>query len=546
MSKVLDSLHDDNADTTTAGIASDTPRASDARAGFNGHVGRKPTIHIRAGELPQQVEQGAAALLRARRPIYDFAGSLVMVERRQRSACATSVPVRAVRIAAARLYYELAKAAHWTKTVNVSGEFKDVPANPPRDVSETLLSGAFPVFPSLTRIVTTPVLLPNGELVTTPGYHEASGLLFDPNGVTFPDIPDAPTREEAEAALAFLDDFLCDFPFANEAAHAAALAALLTPTVRSAIDGPVPMFLVHAHVAGTGKGKLVNVAGIIATGAPVPCMPMVDEAEFEKRILSALLAGQSLVVLDNIVGKVGSGTLDALLTTDGEWSGRILGRSETANLPMQLVVYVTGNNCAFRGDLTRRCIPVFLEAKEERPEHRTGFRHLNLLAHVKRMRPEAVAAVLTIVKAYLTAGAPDVPLQPLGSFEAWTAMVRAPLVWLGCADPVQGQETLREEADSGLTAWGDALAALAERFGGEPFTAATVAQEVQQSGAGLYAARDMFGAVIRGGDLANVTGRNLAAVFTRRRGQIVGGLVLRKSAELRRNDGFLWTVDRRV
>ncbi len=48
----------------------------------------------------------------------------------------------------------------------------------------------------------------------------------------------------------------------------------------------------------------------------------------------------------------------------------------------------------------------------------------------------------------------------LGSFEGWTATVCAPLVWLGCADPLKGQEVLREDADEGAAAWRDALPAL--------------------------------------------------------------------------------------
>ncbi len=500
----------------------------------------KPTIHVRPGELPEQVDGAALALLQSGLPIYDFSGGLVVVQRRKRASRAAAVRLHAERIKPGRAKFLLALAANWERSVWDKREqaWVDVPTNPPGDVIEALLDGASQAFPALARIVTTPFLLSDGEVVTAPGYHEPSGIYFDPCGVDFPPIPSNPSREDALAALAVIDDLVCDFPFANESTKAAALAAILTPVVRSAIDGPVPLFLIHAHAAGTGKGKLVNVAGIIATGAAVPCMSSVEEAEFEKRIVSALLGGQPMLLIDNVRGKIGSATLDALLTTDGEWSGRLLGKSETVNLPMQLVVYVTGNNLKIGGDLARRCIPVFLDSKLERPEHRTDFRHPKLVAHVKANRARAVAAVLTIVKAYLAAGAPEVALKPLGSFEAWTAIVRAPLVWLGCADPVAGQEVLREDADDALAGWRDALAALAGRFKGDSFTAAAVVRELEP-GCQMHGARNFFAPLVHKGEL---TGLNLAAVFRSRHGRIVNGLRLQKSAEKRRNDGFAWVV----
>ena len=503
----------------------------------------KPTIHVRGGELPEQVEAAAAALLQYGEPIFDFAGSLVIVQRRQRAGKSAGVPVRAEQIKPGRLKYLLAKVASWTKTILVKSGFIDVQINPPPDVGEALLHGACAVFPPLTRIVTTPFLLPDGEVVTTPGYHADSGLFFDPCGVTFPPISDAPTREDALVALDVLKDVLHDFPFPDEAARGAALAAIMTPVVRSAVEGPVPLFLVRAHVAGTGKGKLVNVAGVIATGASVPCMAAVEETEFEKRIVSALLGGQSMLLIDNVSGKIGSATLDALLTTEGDWSGRMLGKSETVNLPMQLVVYVTGNNPSIRGDLSRRCIPVSLESKVERPEHRTGFRYPKLLAHVKKHRPELVMAILTISKAYLAASSPEVALQPLGSFEAWTELVRAPLVWLGCDDPVAGQESLRTDADESLAGWRAALALLFERFKDQPFTAAHVADESQAAPSGLHAARDVLAALSRKGE---VTGSALGVVFKRRQGQILDGLRLRKVDGGRQGAGNLWVIDRVV
>ena len=65
-----------------------------------------------------------------------------------------------------------------------------------------------------------------------------------------------------------------------------------------------------------------------------------------------------------------------------------------------------------------------------------------------------LVAALTIVRAYIAAGSPVIA-TPLPSFERWSALARAPLLWLGMADPVATQES---ETD-------DEAAPLAEAFG---------------------------------------------------------------------------------
>src|SRR5262249_26807195 len=55
-----------------------------------------------------------------------------------------------------------------------------------------------------------------------------------------------------------------------------------------------------------------------------------------------------------------------------------------------------------------------------------------------------VAAALTIVRAYLAAGAPAV-CGPFGSYAHWSTMVRSPLVWLNEPDPIISMEGIRDE-----------------------------------------------------------------------------------------------------
>jgi RepB DNA-primase from phage plasmid len=69
---------------------------------------------------------------------------------------------------------------------------------------------------------------------------------------------------------------------------------------------------------------------------------------------------------------------------------------------------------------------------------------INHLIEWKRGRPQYVADCLTVLRAYIVAGAPE-QTRPLGSFEGWSRLVRDALVWLGEADPVEAMERTRTE-----------------------------------------------------------------------------------------------------
>jgi putative DNA primase/helicase len=83
-----------------------------------------------------------------------------------------------------------------------------------------------------------------------------------------------------------------------------------------------------------------------------------------------------------------------------------------------------------------------LDAMKERPEQRV-FRQ-RPTDMVLADRGKYIAACLTIVRAYVTAGYPG-KLPPLASFEGWSDNVRSALCWLGCADPVDSLELARAE-----------------------------------------------------------------------------------------------------
>ncbi len=246
-----------------------------------------------------------------------------------------------------------------------------------------------------------------------------------------------------------LDHFNSRTPSFKSEIHCAAwLAGTLTPFSKYAIDGPAPLFFIDANVRGCGKSLLADATGIICTGRPMPRMtvPREDE-ELRKRITAVAIAGEQIILLDNVTGNFGSQSLDAALTAR-TWSDRILGTSEMAvNIPLYMSWFATGNNVYIQADTARRVCHIRLESPEENPEEREGFAHADLLAYVHGKRPRLATAAVTILAAYWQAGQLDMGLKPWGSFEAWSSLIRQAVVWVGLPDPGETRLELRTHAD---------------------------------------------------------------------------------------------------
>jgi hypothetical protein len=340
--------------------------------------------------------------------------------------------------------------------------------------------GRWPQLPILRGLSYNPLLTKTGEVISQPGYHEGTGYLlqFEPSNFK---ITDTPTKHDAQAALALLLDLLREFCFKTDVDRSAALALLLTSISRK-LYALAPLFAINAHQPGTGKGTLVALPSILATGNKEAGVAGFtdDEAEMGKRMLATLLSGTPIVNIDNVDRRLGGGTLERVLTAE-YYTDRILGASKNATVGTQVTWTANGNNLAFTTDMARRTILVELDAGVELPEARSFSRDIEKYA--LEHRGALVSAAITVLQAYLLAGSPipedadGNPINPpkLGSFGDWDSVVRRALLWLGQPDPVLSQSTIRESDDNRL-----ALAALLESWheseGSAPLTAQALIQ----------------------------------------------------------------------
>ena len=338
---------------------------------------------------------------------------------------------------------------------------------PPQTVHEIHARHHWPGVRPITGIVEYPVLRPDGTVLQTPGYDQATGLLYRPNAV-FDQVPENPSAADAKESLAALDEVVRDFPFAEPMHKSAHHAATLTMVGRFAIDGPTPLFLWHANTRGTGKDLGAEAAIRLVTGRPLGLSGLHRKSPEEqcKEITTLSMSGRTNAHMGNVRGSLNSDTLERVLTATW-WSDRILGGNTDYEGPWTCVLSASGNNVEVAGDLVRRTIQVRLHTDMEKPEEREDFLHDPLIPWVMSQRHRLVPAALTILRAYVVADRPAQKGTRLGSYEAWAGLVAAALVWAGLPSPVATQEDLDENSSSELTqlralvsAW---LAALGER-----------------------------------------------------------------------------------
>lgn len=402
----------------------------------------------------------------------------------------------------------------------------------PRELPGVILSrvGRWP-FPPVRSVAAVPILREDGG-VGMDGYDGPTQTVVCLSG-EWPNLPDAPTQDDARAALRRVQDLIAGFSFATEADRAVTLAAFLSAVLRPGLPS-CPGFAWSAPVRGSGKSKLADIVSVLATGSPAAVLSWpAQPEEQEKRLGAALLAGDPVIAIDNVEGSLRGDCLNSMLT-QAEMAIRMLGASKMPRVATGALLCVNGNNLQISGDLTRRILVSHLDPQTERPELRVF--DFEPVARARAQRVALVTDLLTIGRWAQGSGV-RTGLPPLGSFEVWSRRVRDPLVALGLPDPCAGLDELhkqdpeREAAIEVLTEWRRA-------FGGVATTVANAIRKATLNGdAGL---RDALDAVA--GSPGGIAAKRLGRYLLRIKDRILGGMVLRRSHDAISNSAA-WAVE---
>ncbi|MCI0588413.1 MAG: bifunctional DNA primase/polymerase [Planctomycetes bacterium] len=319
------------------------------------------------------------------------------------------------------------------------------PANLTRGTAAELLEteSAWP-WPVLRGVTAVPVLLPDGRVLSEPGFDRGSRLLYrPPAGLEL--TPVGETREEAEAAMARIARLFSEFPWCprggtslrESPSHSVALSAVLSGFVARSIPA-VPLHAFDAPDSRVGKSLAATVVGLILTGLRLPATDYDGEGEEGwKRLASVLLTGDPAVLLDNVEKPLTGPTLCSMIS-ESATRIRTFGKLEDVVVPSNVLVLATGINLRARNDMVKRVVKGRMDAEREDPEAREF--EADPCKEVLARRGEYVRDALTVLRAHALAGFPGDPKA--SDFTDWGRLVRGTILWLGYADPVETQRDL--------------------------------------------------------------------------------------------------------
>ena len=471
----------------------------------------KATIRVAQGEIHRVVDAAERELAQARRH-YQRGGLIVTVN--------TDPGTRETRIqeiTQPALVRDLAGAATWERFDARSKDW--VRTDPPARHAAVLFDAStYPHLPVLNGLARQPYFRPDGSIMREAGYDAGTGMFGVFHSRAF-SIPDIPGRAEAEGALAELRDLLAEFSFAREVDRSAALAAILTASIRPSL-ALAPMFHLRAHMPGSGKSYLCQLISAFATpqwGTPT-AFPADDE-ECRKLLLAEFLRAPAVIEFDNLTGDLVPHKSLCTSLTSSFMTGRILGVSKTVSVSTRTLLLSSGNNVGPVQDMTRRCLTIHLSPECEIPATRT-FTRPDLIREVLQERGRFVSAALTIIRAWVAAGRPLTLCKALAGYGEWSDLCRQPLLWLGLPDPTESifdamaEDPDREALQRFLEAW---MASFGK-------TGAMVRDALRLSGAGGDQGaelRDVLEEIA--GDRGAINPRKLGWWIRRHAGRIVDG-----------------------
>jgi hypothetical protein len=248
----------------------------------------RPEIETAGVGLKEMAEATWQAIFAANDPprLYRFGTALAWI---------TDDPRRVEVLGRDHLRHHLAEVARFTS--------RHTPTVPPLALAVDCLAVPHGDLPRLQRLVRAPVFTADGQLLALDGYDRASGLyLALPATLALPAVAAAPTATMlAEARALLLTEWLGDFPFANAADRAHAVALALTPLLREWIAQTVPFWVISKPTPGSGASLLVRTVSLILEGAPIAAGTFSRDAEeMRKRITAVLRRAPSMVCFDNV------------------------------------------------------------------------------------------------------------------------------------------------------------------------------------------------------------------------------------------------------
>jgi hypothetical protein len=303
-------------------------------------------------------------------------------------------------------------------------------------------------FPHIKTISDVPLLLPDGTILSEPGYYPKYGYFLNTEGIK---IDSMSLADALQLLMKAFDEFSYQNP---KAGFTTTLALILQPFLMPYIDDLTPLFGIlgsRRAGSGTGKGYLIDCIYRIHTGKPYShdgSMPDTDE-EMGKVLFAALSEGVTHIIFDDVAHLKHRQLMAAI--TSRNYKGRILGVSQRHEISTGVTWVITGNAPDTHRDFYRRMIPIYLGVGQARGWERP-YSNPNIHREILENRNLYLSAVMSIIKHWLEAGQP-LSKKTIRGFDRWSAVMGGILESIGfpyLTDAREGLDQLIEIDNSDL------------------------------------------------------------------------------------------------
>ncbi len=266
----------------------------------------------------------------------------------------------------------------FTETIRVGKEIETVSVHLNMQFVKHFVKRDDKGLPIASSIVTLPMVMADGSLLTGAGLDRKRGIVFR--------VPDQladvlPSREQCgTTAVAEAMSFLCDEWLADVTTDYAGKCTLIScamSIIERAIFKARPAYFITAGKRGSGKTTACSMVTMAATGQHASAAAWSpDREERRKSLMSHLGDGVPYIGWDNIMRgtAISCPTIEAVLTAES-WTDRILGTPDKRTVPAAAIHIFTGNNIAAKGDMASRSLTVRLTTDRPDPENRKFHRH---------------------------------------------------------------------------------------------------------------------------------------------------------------------------
>jgi hypothetical protein len=263
--------------------------------------------------------------------------------------------------------------------------------------------GAREFLPRIRQMVSSPVLIPDGDLGTAvigKGYHPHAGGTFVTGGE---EVQTVALNEAIEILAGCLIDF--DFPDGGDASRA--MASLISPAMKMGgwIDDDFPLDLAEADQSQSGKSFRFKMIHAIYREHPSAITQAAGGVgSLDERVSRALITGRPFISFDNFRGRMDSQIMETAIRGLGKVAARAL-RAEADIDVTPFIWQLSTNGAELTRDLANRAVITRIRKRADTHSFKT-YPEGDVVSHIKAHQPKYLGAVHAVIREWASKGRP--------------------------------------------------------------------------------------------------------------------------------------------